>query len=128
MSAVIIRRPVTPTMSVMTESSLMLARLLQPLDMAGLLPAKLLARTHKRAQVLDDRVRNKARPDQAAGHQIGNPHGVVDVRLAAGDVLEVGGIRHNEIEITVAQNVPDRLPIDPGRLHGDMGAARRRQP
>jgi hypothetical protein len=31
-------------------------------------------------------------------------------------------------EVAVAQDVPDRLPIDAGRLHHDMRAAFRRQP
>src|SRR5438874_8977732 len=33
------------------------------------------------------------------------------------------GVRQQQSEIAVAQNVPHRLPIDAGRLHRDMGAA-----
>jgi hypothetical protein len=60
--------------------------------------------------------------DQTAGQQIGNPHGIVDVGFAARHVLDVGCIGQDQFEITVAQDGPDRLPVDPGRLHRHLGA------
>src|SRR5712691_10805102 len=54
--------------------------------------------------------RNKARLDQAAGRQIGNPGGVVDVGLAAGNVLDGRRIGHDQLEGAVAQSLPRRRP------------------
>ena len=45
--------------------------------MARLLADQLLA--EQRAQVLDLRLRNETRADQAIGQQIGDPGGIVDV-------------------------------------------------
>jgi hypothetical protein len=49
-------------------------------------------------------------------------------RLPTGNILDVSGIRQNQFEIAVAQNVPDRLPVNAGRLHGHMGATLLGQP
>jgi len=65
--------------SLITESSLMHAlgldprvglfqRLLDPLDMAGLLTGQLLARTQQRTQFLDRFFRNETRFDQPASN------------------------------------------------------------
>jgi hypothetical protein len=48
--------------------------------------------------------------------------------LRPGTILDVRRIGHDQLECAVAQDVPHRLPVDPGRLHRHMGAARRRQP
>ena len=98
--ASIIRRPLRPRMSLMTESSLMLAsssvfwirwiwRLCSRVSC--------LRGAQQRAQFLDRLFRNEARLDQAAGHQIRDPCRVVDVGLAAGDVLDVGRVRHASV-------------------------------
>ena len=103
-------------------------RLLDPLDMAGLLAGQLLACAQQRTQFLGRLVRNEARPDQPAGQQIGDPCRVVHVGLSAGHVLDVRRIGDDQLECAVAQDVPDRLPVDAGRLHRHVRAARCRQP
>jgi hypothetical protein len=40
----------------------------------------------------------------------------------------VRGIRHQQLEGAVAQDVPHRLPVNPGRLHCHVAASRSRQP
>jgi hypothetical protein len=57
--------------------------LLNPLDVPGLLARQLLAGAQQRAQFLHLLLGNEARLDQPATHQIGDPHGVIHVRLAA---------------------------------------------
>jgi hypothetical protein len=52
--------------------------------------------------------------------KLGKPHGIVDVGLAAGHVLDMGGIRQDQHELAVIENMPDRFPIDAGRLHRHM--------
>jgi hypothetical protein len=42
--------------------------------------------------------RNETRLDQPAGGQIGDRRRVVDVRLTARDVFDVGGVRHHQFE------------------------------
>src|SRR5712692_781567 len=44
------------------------------------------------------------------------------------NVLDVCRIGHDQLEFAVAQDVPDRLPIESGRLHRHIGAPRLRQP
>jgi hypothetical protein len=80
-------------------------RLLNPLDVAGLLAGHLLVRAAASAApgALSG---NEARLDQATSRQIGDPHRVVDVRIAAGDVLDVGRVRRYQFEVAVAEDVP----------------------
>ena len=103
-------------------------RLLQPLDMAGPLADQLLAGAQQPAHLLGLGIRHEAAPDQPMRQQIGQPSRIVDVRLAAGDVLHMGRVRQQQFEFAVAENMPDRLPVHPGRLHDDVGAALRGQP
>jgi autotransporter passenger strand-loop-strand repeat protein len=103
-------------------------RLLNALNVPRCFTHQLLAGAHQRAQFLDVFLRNKTRPDQPARQQISDPHGVVHVRLAARNALDVRRIGHDQLEIAVAQDLPDRCPIDPGRLHRDMRAPALRQP
>ena len=100
--------------------------------MACLLSRQLLAGPQQGPQFLECLVRDKAAADQAARHQIGDPGGVVDVgppgqvpegMLAAGDIFDVRGIRNQQLEVAVAQDVPHRLPVNPGRLHCHMAAS-----
>src|SRR5215472_10067946 len=88
-----------------------LQRLLQPLDMTGLLPDQLLAGAQQLTQFLDLLIRNKTAANQAVGQQVGDPRRIADIRLPTGNILDVSGIRQNQFEIAVAQNVPDRLPV-----------------
>ena len=79
------------------------------------------------AQILNPSGRNEATTDQAMGEQIGDPGGVVDVGLAPRNVPNVLGVCEHELE-TAIEHMPDRLPVDTGGLHCDMGAAGRLQP
>ena len=73
-------------MSLITEFELdvgLFQRLLDALDVAGLLAADLLAGAQQRAEFLLRLVRHEAGPDQPARQQIGDPHGIVHVGLPA---------------------------------------------
>jgi hypothetical protein len=91
--------------------------LLKALDMAAPFAHELLAGTQQSAQLLRRGIRHKAAADQPMRHQIGQPGGIVDIGLASRDVLNVPGIGQYQGKIAVAQNVPNRLPVDPGCLH-----------
>src|SRR5215475_4295075 len=62
-------------------------RLLNPLDMAGLLACELLASAQQRAELLHLLFRYEARLDQPETHQIDDPHGVVHAVLRPGTFL-----------------------------------------
>ena len=100
-----------------------LQRLLQPLDMAAALAHQLLAGAQQIAHLLGLLIRYEATADQAVCQEIGRPRRVVHVSLAPRHVLNVSGVRQHQLKIAVAQDVPHRLPVDVGRLHGDMGTA-----
>jgi hypothetical protein len=55
--------------------------------------------------------------------QIGEPGGVVHIRLTPGNLLDVGGVGQHQFELTVRQNVPHRLPIHACGFHSDMRCA-----
>src|SRR6059036_1719964 len=74
------------------------------------------------AQLLHGRGRHEAAADETVREQIGDPGGVVDVALAAGDVADVHGVGEDELEVAV-EHMPDRLPVHPAGLHGDVRAA-----
>ena len=59
-----------------------LKRLVDALDVAGLLAGQLLAGTGEVAQRLFRHRRHKARPDKTMGQQIGQPRGVIHVGFA----------------------------------------------
>ena len=67
-------------------------------------------------------IRYEARPDQPVGDKLGEPHGVVDVSLAARHILHMRGIRQNQYELAIIEDMPDRFPVHAGRLHGHMRA------
>ncbi len=96
--------------------------------MPRLLTHQLLAGAHQRTQFLDLLVRHEARPDQPARQQISDPHRIVHVRLAAGNLLDVRGVGDNQFEPALAQDLPHRRPVHPGRLHRDVRAPALRQP
>ena len=105
-----------------------LQRLLDALDMAGALAHHLLAGAQQIAHLLGRLVGHEAGPNQSMGHQIGQPGGVVDVGLASRHVLDVGRVGQDQFELAIRQNVPDRLPVDACRFHGDMRRAFGRKP
>jgi len=53
------------------------------------------------------------------GQQVGQPHGVIDIRLATGHVLDVCGVGQHQLEMAF-ENVPHGLPIHPGGFHADL--------
>jgi hypothetical protein len=56
------------------------------------------------------------------------PLGVVDVRLAPGDVLRVSRVDEEDFEATCLKNLVDGNPINAGGLHRDGGDADLREP
>src|SRR5262245_48797805 len=89
-SASIIFRPLTPIMSVITESNLMFASssvLLDPQDVAPLLMHELLAGPEKSAHLLRRTVRHKACPDQAVREQVRDPITIFESLLRPGTFL-----------------------------------------
>ena len=56
--------------------------------------------------------------------QLGQPLGVADVALAPRHHLDVRGVDQQQREALLEQ-VPDRLPVDPGALHRHVGRPRR---
>jgi hypothetical protein len=48
--------------------------------------------------------------------KVGDPHCVVDVTLAAGNIADMSSIREHKLEPTL-QHVPDRLLVDARSLH-----------
>ncbi len=50
--------------------------------------------------------------------QVGDPLGVFDVRFSSGNRLDMRRIDQQEFHLSF-QNIPDRLPKHPRRLHGD---------
>jgi hypothetical protein len=75
-----------------------LEHLVDALDMGRPPAYQLLAGPGQRAQLLDRRRRHEASPNQAVRQQICDPHRVIDVRLAAGDVLDVHRVGQDEIK------------------------------
>ena len=97
-------------------------RLLDPLDMAGLLAAQLLAGTQQRTQLLD-----RPRPERSSPGSGRRPTDRQSTshrsrRSCGRNILDVGRIGHDQFERAIAQDVPHRLPVDPGRLHRHVGA------
>lgn len=93
--------------------------LVDALHVRGALAHELLPCSGQVAQVLDARLRDEARADEAVGEQVRDPHRVVHVGLATGHVLDVARVRQDEVEVAV-QHVPDRLPVHARRLHRDV--------
>jgi hypothetical protein len=95
---------------------------LPPLNVSCVLVRELLAGAHQGPHLLGLSGRYEARPDQAVSEKFGEPHGIVDVGLAARHVLHMRGIRQYQLELAVIQDMPDRFPVDAGRLHRHMRA------
>ena len=101
--------------------------LLDALGMGAALTHELLAGAGQRAQFLDRSRGHEAGTDQAMGQQIGQPHRVVDIGLAAGDVLDVCGVGQHQFEVPF-EHVPHRLPVHARGLHGDVLDTERLEP
>lgn len=80
------------------------------------------------------RVRNRARISREAfsGTKLGRTspcagraasHTAAARFVCARHGLQVAGIGQDQRDVAVGQDVPDRLPVHPRRLHGDVGAA-----
>ena len=105
-----------------------LQHLVNALNMTAPLAHQLLARAQKGAQVLRLTVRDETRPDQTVRQELRQPSSVADVGLAPGHVLDVRGIRQNELELAIRQHVPYGSPVHAGGLHRHVRALVRRQP
>src|SRR5271165_1290932 len=118
-------------MSVMTESSLMLAS-------SSVFWRRWIWLLRSRTNCLRIRrtlrissslfLRYEAAADEPVRHQVGQPSSVVHVGLAARHVLHMRSVGQHQLELAVRQDVPHRLPVDASRLHHDMRASLRRQP
>jgi hypothetical protein len=53
--------------------------------------------------------------------QLGQPGGVADVGLAAGQDLDVAGVDQQQLEACLLQHIPDGLPVLAGGLHHHLG-------
>ena len=105
----------TPMMSLITESSLMLAS-------SSVFWIRCTCRVCSRTSCLRVRISERsswissfgheARLDQPAGQQIGDPHRIVHVGLAAGNILDVRRVGDDQLELALAQDLPHRHPID----------------
>jgi hypothetical protein len=71
--------------------------------------------------------RNETRANQSVREQVGQPLAVLDVGLPARHRLDVMGIGEDHTE-TALEEIEDRLPVHPGRFHGDKRAPRGGQP
>jgi hypothetical protein len=90
-----------------------------PLDLPSALGQQRLAVAGEIPQLPDRLGRHERGTDQPVLDQLADPHRVSHIRLAARDVLEVLSIQQPHLEVGL-QQVLDRLPIDPGRLHPDQ--------
>ena len=89
-------------------------------DQFGPLPGQL-------AEFTDRGRRDEAGGEQAVLEQLGDPLGILDVGLAAGDGLESLGVDQHDRHATF-QDVEDRLPVHAGRFHGGLADALFLQP
>jgi len=77
---------------------------------------------HQLAQVADRGRGHEALGDQAVAHQLRDPLRILHVGLAAGHVLDVMGVADDQVDVAFQHGV-DRLPVDAGALHADVGDA-----
>ncbi len=92
-------------------------QLLQPLDLPAPFPGHQRAGPGQVPQLADRRRRHERSPDQPVGAELGQPDGVGDVALAPGQVLHLPGVDQHHLEPGVLEQVVERLPVVPGRLH-----------
>jgi hypothetical protein len=98
-----------------------LERLLDALDVGGLLAHELLAGPKQVPQRAGALVGNEAQADQAMREQVGKPDRVGDVGLAAGHVLHVRGVGEISVWPSPRPSAAStcQTPVDAGRLRGD---------
>jgi len=94
-----------------------LQHLLQTLRLAGAFPGDRGPGPGEVTQMPDRLGRDERGPDQPVRRQLGQPGGVRDIGLAAGQVLGVSGIDEHHLERPVLEHVVERLPVVTGRLH-----------
>ena len=87
-----------------------------------------IAVAHEGAEGEDRAGGAKAAAQQPDRVQLAEPLAVLDVALAAGDVLDVAGIDQEDFEAAGFEDVVDRDPVDAGGFHGDAGDATRDEP
>jgi hypothetical protein len=104
-----------------------LEQLVHAVDLAGALVAERLAVAGEVPQLADRRRRHEAGTQQPVGQQLGDPDRVDGVGLASGDVLEVGGVDEQQLEV-VLQQVVGRLAVHAGRLHRHVRHPQLREP
>ena len=100
-----------------------LQRLLDPLALAGVGLDEPFAVAGQVPQLADRRRGHEAAPQQAVFEQLGQPLGVQDVALAAGQDLHVVGVDQLQLERPLLEHVPDRFPVRAGGFHRDLGDA-----
>ena len=61
--------------------------------------------------------RHVAPLNQAAPQELGQPLGVPLIGLPARDILDLAGVRQQQLELLALEDVPDRPPEDAGGLH-----------
>ena len=93
-----------------------LQRRLNPLGVTDDLARQFAPRPGQVAQFLNRLRRHETGADETVGEEIGDPRRIVGVALAARHIANARGVGENQAEV-LAQHVPDRLPIDAGRLH-----------
>ncbi len=93
--------------------------LVQAVGLAGALGDLRLAVAGQLAQRALRFGRHEAAAQQASLLQLGQPGGVADVGLAARHLLDVARVDQQQLEV-ILEDVPDRLPVDAGGLHGDL--------
>src|SRR3974377_1447454 len=105
-----------------------LQRLLQPLNMGRPRANQVLWGAQQGPQLLGRTIGHKAAADQAVSGQLGKPGRIVHVGLATGHGLHMRGVGQHQFELTVREDMPDRLPIDPRGFHGRERASLFRKP
>ncbi len=100
---------------------------MDPIDEGGALAHEGGARARQVAQLALWPRRDEARTHQAVGQQLGDPLGILDVRLAPGHGLDVLGVEQPDLERTF-EEVEDRLPELPSACEADVGTAALGQP
>jgi hypothetical protein len=101
--------------------------LVQPLDLPAALLDLGLAVAGQLAQLPDRLGRHEAGADQAVLDQLGDPGGVGHIGLATRHVVHVRRVQQPTLDL-VLQQLPDRLPVAPGRLHPHPGHPEAAQP
>jgi hypothetical protein len=66
--------------------------------------------------------KDSGRSDQAVESQLGNPPGIVDIRLPSGNILDLARIGYNDRDLRLKFQI-ETVPIDPGGFQGDHFAS-----